>query len=85
MVRIIIIIKYLIYSSVFCDVRAYRLISTYGLNSREHFFFAVKSLVAELSLMKILGIEVIVVMFFSHCLYLVSLGGDVPMSFLDCF
>ena len=33
MFRILIPIKYLIYSSAYCDVRAYRLITTYGLNS----------------------------------------------------
>ena len=56
MFRILIPIKYLIYSSVYCDVRAYRLITTYGLNSSEHFFFAVKSLVAQLNVLQILTI-----------------------------
>ena len=85
MFRILIPIKYLIYSSVYCDVRAYRLITTYGLNSREHFFFAVKSLVAELNVLQIFAIELFAVIFFSDCLYLVSLGEEIPMHFMDCF
>ena len=74
MIRVIIILKYLIYSSIFCDVRTYRLITIYGLNSREHFFFAVKSIVAELSVIQILTIELICVIFFTHCLYIVGLN-----------
>ena len=85
MFRIIIPLKYIIYSSVFCDVRAYRLITTNGLNSSEHFFFAVKSLVAEMSVVEILTIEFFSVIFFTNCLYLVSFKGNYPMSFMNCF
>lgn len=85
MARILIPIKYSISSSVFCDVRAYRLISTYGLNSKEHFFFAVKSIVAEFSVMKILAVELLALCIFTHCLYLASLGGEAVMSWMDCF
>lgn len=45
MVRVLILLKFLIYSSIYCDVRAYRIIKINGLNASEHFLFAIKSLV----------------------------------------
>lgn len=45
MLRVLVLLKFMIYSSIYCDVRAYRIIKINGLNASEHFFFAVKSLV----------------------------------------
>lgn len=82
--RIIFLIKYLIYSSTFYDSRAYRVISVYGLSSTEHIFFAFKSLIASLSISQILIIECICILIATHCLYLVSLDSEISMTFMDC-
>jgi hypothetical protein len=73
MLRIFIIIKFLIESSVYYNVRAYRIININGLSAKEHFFFAVKSLVESLNFGQILAIELFSVLFFTHCLYLVGI------------
>lgn len=56
MLRIFIIMKFLIESSVYYNVRAYRIININGLSAKEHFFFAVKSLVESLNFGQILAI-----------------------------
>lgn len=74
LLRIGIIIKFLINFSIYCDERAYRIIKLSGLNASEHLFFAVKSLVESLNFAQILIIYFISGLFFTHCLYLVSMS-----------
>ena len=84
MLRILLPILYLVYSSHFFDSRAYRIISVYGLSSKEHIFFAMKSVIRSLSIIQILCIEVICIMISTHCLFLMSMDGEVELTFLDC-
>lgn len=67
--------KYLIYESSFYDSRAYRIIQLYGLNSKEHFFFAFKSLLTKLSIMEVLCFQFFCIILLTHCLYLVSIDN----------
>lgn len=85
MLRIFIIIKFLIESSVYFNVRAYRIININGLNAKEHFFFAVKSLMESLNIGQILAIELFSVLIFTHCLYLVGLEDGSRFDVVDCF
>ena len=84
MLRILLPILYLVYSSHFFDSRAYRIISVYGLSSKEHIFFAMKSVIRSLSIVQILCIEVICIMISTHCLFLMSMDGEVELTFMDC-
>lgn len=83
--RVAIIIKYKIQSSIYCNVRAYRIININGLNASEHFLFAVKSLVESLNFAEILSIQLASAIFFTHCLYLAGLSSGSSLNAFNCF
>ena len=77
-------IKYVIYSSCFSDSRALRIISIYGISAKEHVFFAFKSVMASLSIVQILLIECISILIVTHCLFLMSMDGNINLAYVDC-
>ena len=81
LLRLYFLIRYFIVSSMYFDPRAARITSLYGIKSEYTFRFAVKVMANQKNVSDVLLIYFIVVIFFSHCLFIASTG----MNFIECF
>ena len=75
------LIRYRIVSSMYYDPRAARIANVYGIKSEFVFKFAIKVIANQKAVSDVLLLYFAVVLFFSHCLFVVSS----QMDFIECF
>jgi hypothetical protein len=74
-------LNYSILSSMYCDPRAARITNLYGIKPEVLFRFACKVIVNQKSIVDVLMIYLTIVVFYSHCLFIVSADSN----FIQCF
>jgi len=81
LVRVYFPISYYIRSSVYFNPRANRLANIYGIKPEFNFLLACKAILNNMSLSSVLCIYIVIVFFYTHCLFLVNTEN----TFIDCF